>query len=306
MILNPLISIILPVYNRENTISYCMNSLINQSYKNIEIIVIDDHSYDDTIKIVKDFLDHRIKIVTNSFNRGAQFCRNLGIKMATGNWIAFMDSDDIWISDKLKIQVEYLSKYCFEQNILIYCDAIKYDIILNKYEFMKRPIFNGKNVFKELLIKSPPLFPTILTSKAAIESIGYLDEDVPSHQEWDTCISLSKICEFIHVPKVLFIYVIHKENSISKSNKRNIEGGIYIIQKYKADFIEQYGEKYFNKVLFKQLKKALLLNEISLFNSLFKKYFNKINFLSLSLLLIKTSLVFYKKLIMSIKHTDES
>lgn len=106
-----LISVIMPAYNAEKYIETAINSVIDQSYKEWEIIVIDDCSTDNTCKIVQGIDDVRIRYIRNSVNLGAAESRNAGIRKAQGEWIAFLDSDDCWEKDKLSIQMEYAERF---------------------------------------------------------------------------------------------------------------------------------------------------------------------------------------------------
>lgn len=104
-----LVSIIMPAYNCEKYVVEAIESVINQTYSNFELIVIDDGSKDNTLKIINDFAekDNRIKALQNEKNSGVSETRNRGISLAEGNWIAFLDSDDIWVEEKLEKQMNY-------------------------------------------------------------------------------------------------------------------------------------------------------------------------------------------------------
>ena len=113
---NGLVSIIMPSYNTANYIGESINSVINQSYKNWELIIVDDCSTDNTDEVIKDFLkDSRIKYLKNKENSGAAISRNKALRMAKGEWIAFLDSDDLWNHKKLEKQIKFMeqNKYNF-------------------------------------------------------------------------------------------------------------------------------------------------------------------------------------------------
>ena len=99
------ISIIIPTYNREKLIIKSINSILNQSYHNIEVILIDDGSTDNTRKVISQIKDRRFRYIKLRKNKGASIARNIGIKKAFGNYISFQDSDDILHSDKLEKQI---------------------------------------------------------------------------------------------------------------------------------------------------------------------------------------------------------
>lgn len=105
-----LISVVIPAYNAEKTIERAIQSVIVQTYSNIEVLIVDDCSKDKTVKIAISYAkkDHRIKILQNEINKGVAETRNKGVAEAQGDWIAFLDSDDAWIPSKLEKQSEVL------------------------------------------------------------------------------------------------------------------------------------------------------------------------------------------------------
>lgn len=115
--MKPLVSIIMPLYNSEEFISETINSVLNQTYNNWELIIIDDCSIDSSAKIIKDFIknDSRIKYLKNEKNSGPAFSRNKGIDIAKGKYISFLDSDDFWDVKKTEIQVQKME----DENLLI-------------------------------------------------------------------------------------------------------------------------------------------------------------------------------------------
>ncbi len=98
----PKISIIIPAFNAENHINQAITSALSQSYNNIEVIVVDDGSSDNTVKIVKSFTDERLKLLENEENRGVSYSRNRAIEEASGMWIALLDADDWYAPDRLE------------------------------------------------------------------------------------------------------------------------------------------------------------------------------------------------------------
>ena len=103
--MNDLVSIIMPSYNTACFISDSIKSVIDQTYQNWELLIVDDCSVDDTAEKVRAFFsDERIKFVKNDTNNGAAFCRNMALRIAKGKWIAFLDSDDLWKPEKLENQ----------------------------------------------------------------------------------------------------------------------------------------------------------------------------------------------------------
>ena len=111
-IVKNLVSIITPCYNSSDYISDAIDSVINQEYKKWEMIIVDDFSSDDSVKIVKKYIekDSRISIIQLDFNKGPGYARNQAIKKAKGQYYAFLDSDDLWHSQKLQRQIQFMNQ----------------------------------------------------------------------------------------------------------------------------------------------------------------------------------------------------
>jgi glycosyltransferase involved in cell wall biosynthesis len=147
------ISVIIPTYNREKLIVNSLGSVLNQTYSNIEILIIDDGSTDNTKKEIDKIKDKRIKYIKLNKNSGSCNARNIGIKMAIGTYISFQDSDDIFHPDKLKKQFRNLIK---NKSDFDFCKILIVINNTNKYVFpddiTETKIYNG-NIFDELLNK---------------------------------------------------------------------------------------------------------------------------------------------------------
>ena len=172
------VSIIVPVYNTEKYIVRCVSSLVNQSYKDIEIILIDDGSSDNSIKLVEEnFNDKRI-IVLKQENQGSGQARNNGIKIASGDYLFFVDSDDFIANETLEIM---LSKMIEEKTDWAICDYYKYFDENNKEDIASIPNYD-KNNSKQTVISMPgavcKLFKKEIFDKYKIEFLpGVYFED---------------------------------------------------------------------------------------------------------------------------------
>jgi glycosyltransferase involved in cell wall biosynthesis len=133
--MDELVSIIMPSYNAAKYIQEAVNSIVNQTYKKWELIIIDDFSTDNTESIIKSIKDDRIRYYKNKKNIGAALSRNFAIKNARGRWIAFLDSDDIWLPEKLDKQIKFMTEnnygFTYSKYFLINEDSIepKYKIL---------------------------------------------------------------------------------------------------------------------------------------------------------------------------------
>jgi glycosyltransferase involved in cell wall biosynthesis len=177
-VIKPKVSVVIPCYNSENWIKETLISVFNQTYNNIEIIIIDDGSKDNTRKVLNKYiLDDKIKYF-NQENKGPASARNLGIEKSTGKYIAFLDSDDIWINNKIETQVSFLeNNSCYQ---LVLTDLLiideKGDLLFEKKN--KLPIERHKIIKNIFLGKITMYTPTILVRKKSIEKIGGFNEDL--------------------------------------------------------------------------------------------------------------------------------
>lgn len=251
------ISVVIPTHNRERTIGYCLDSVLTQSFQPLEVLVVDDCSTDNTLEILWNYPDRRVRCIALDKKLGAQAARNTGIREAKGKWIAFQDSDDEWLSDKLQNQIDALTKVNFNPMTVVHTDCYRYDHQTGDKTIWELPLIQGPVVFSLLLTSPGPLFPSILTSKAALEKIGYLDESVPSFQEWDTSIRLARECNFIHIRKPLFTYHLHRGDTISKNREREIDGYQHIVDTFRNDIIMICGLKAFDSHLVGNALKAM-------------------------------------------------
>ena len=192
------ISVVIPARNRAKTLPACLDSVVRQTYPAVEVIVVNDGSTDETEQIVREHPDPRIRYTQFKTSHGAQAARNCGVELAKSEWIAFQDSDDIWLPEKLAVQVETLARHNFDKRVVIHGDGIRQDEQSGVEELIQAPLTTG-DCYHQLLLQAGPMFPSLLVSRWAILEAGGLDNDCPSYQEWDTAIRLSRICRFVHV-----------------------------------------------------------------------------------------------------------
>lgn len=165
-----LVSIIMPAYNAEDTIRESIKSVIEQTYKNWELIIIDDGSTDDTISIIKKQQknDKRIKLLKNQKNLKVAKTRNRGLNYAKGDYIAFLDADDLWFKNKIEKQLNFMLK----KNIDFSYSNI---IIINDNEKRKKVIFDETVNYKKLLKGNQISCLTVMLKSTVIKSIKMKD-----------------------------------------------------------------------------------------------------------------------------------
>ena len=135
--MSDLVTVITPMYNSGKYIEETLNSVISQTYENWELFIIDDGSSDNCVELVSDFKknDDRIKLIINEENQGAAISRNIGIRAANGRYIAFLDSDDLWVPTKLEEQINFMSQ---NQLALSYSSYEKIDEFGNHIKNIKK------------------------------------------------------------------------------------------------------------------------------------------------------------------------
>ncbi|MCR5612539.1 glycosyltransferase family 2 protein [Treponema sp.] len=262
------VSIVIPVHNRAHTLKKCIDSVLSQSNKDFELILVDDHSTDSSLLICNEYAsnDSRIKVFRQSDEKqGAQAARNLGLTKANYDWIMFNDSDDVWRIDKIEKELSVLERYGYDDWIVIYSDCNTVDVDTNEKKYWALPHIDEKKSYKDLLVKSGPMFQSLLCSKKHLDQIGYLDETVPSYQEWDTSIRLAKQGRFIHIKEPLFDYYIGANDAISKSSEKDFIGRCNIYNKFKDEIIRVHGKNTYMKMVSDNLFNAA---NVSIFDNL--------------------------------------
>lgn len=179
------ISVVIPTYNRADTILRAITSVLEQSYPVEEIIVVDDASTDHTKEIVSRIEDERIQYILLEENAGVANARNVGVLQAKGDWIAFQDSDDCWHPNKLEKQMDYASKHPECQMIYSLYTAHLSDgsAMLSPAEPLPE-VMEGQ-MFDTLLTRNVIGAPTICISRAAFLQIGVFDTSYTSLEDWE-------------------------------------------------------------------------------------------------------------------------
>lgn len=250
------ISVVIPAFNRARQLPACLDSVLSQTLMPREIIVIDDGSTDDTHQVAMSYVSQGVRCFRNEKSGGAQAARNIGICNARHDWIAFQDSDDIWMQDKLESQVAALSGRAVMENFVVHCNGMKEVTEENRIEKIPMMTFAG-NCHAQTLLYPGPMFQGLLVHKSKLLAIGLLDEHCPAYQEWDTAIRLAKAAEFIHIEKPLFHWRWHDEATMSKSLTRDFVGFQYVIEKHRHEILEVHGRRTWSKLLARSLSRGL-------------------------------------------------
>lgn len=219
-----LVSVIIPTFNRAKTIKDAIMSVLKQTYDYLEVIVVDDGSSDDTVKIVNSINDKRVRCLVNETNKGACYSRNRGIDFSKGSIIAFEDSDDIWLPDKLKRDIDELKKHK--------ADAVFSSYLLN--EQVTHPNVNlneSEDKVKTIFLNTCIGTPTLVVKKAVLEKERF-DENLPRFQDYDLSIRLVSKYNVYFIPEVL-VKVYASSDGITRNSQAAVKALDIIYKKYR-------------------------------------------------------------------------
>ena len=169
------VSVIIPTFNREHLLKETMESILNQTFKYFELIIVDNYSTDNTEKLVKSYNDKRIRYFKNRNKGVVAVNRNFGIKKANGEFIAFCDDDDLWMPDKLEKQVAEFEKD--EQVALVCTNGIAFNETGETGLTKKSHLRDSDFTFKSLIFSNPIYNSSAILRKTVIDDVGMLDED---------------------------------------------------------------------------------------------------------------------------------
>lgn len=283
-----MISIIMPTYNRGYIIDKAIKSILNQTYSDFELIIVDDGSTDNTEEIVKSFNDKRIKFIKLDKNSGASHARNIGIQKAKGEYITFNDSDDCIINSKLEEQYNFMK----ENNCDISFCAFEFNKGDNHYQ-----IPSNKNIKKlekiglfKYILQYGNIVSTncIIGKKECFEENKY-SEQLPRLQDYDLAFRLSKKYDFKLLEKVL-VHSYVQNDSIS-SNPQKLKKAVEIMEDDKSYNLNKKERKLFkyklNSIYANNIWKKNPKEAIIYFKKSLKNRFNLKNFIKFIICKIK-------------------
>lgn len=265
-----MVSVIIPSYNRADIILPSVQSVLDQTYRDIEVLVVDDCSTDNTEEVIRSIKDERVKYFCMERNSGACAARNRGIEEAKGEYIAFQDSDDIWRPDKLTKQISVLETTDAD---FVGCRMKRFVLgSTDRFTYYpgKKAITEKDMTFDSVLYKNCISTQALVGKRECFENVKF-DVNIKRFQDWDITISL-----LIAGYKMGFVDDIEvdsyiKEDSITNSNERTEQGRIDFYNKYKkyidanprthARVVERFGD---SKRIAKKRKESKALYEESL------------------------------------------
>ncbi|MFC7228000.1 glycosyltransferase family 2 protein [Salinirubellus salinus] len=233
----PEVSVVLPTYNRAETLPRAIDSVLSQTLDDIELIVVDDCSDDDTKHVVSQY-DESVEYLRHQENRGAPAARNTGIKASQGNFVAFIDSDDEWKPGKLKSQLQV-----FKNSKLTPLGAVYtgFKTINDGQEEIGTVPSKRGDIFTQQLMKdwvNPT--STVMVKSRCFEDVGLFDSELPARQDYDMWLRISRQFKFDYVKEPVTILHTDSSNRITGDIGARMDGNKEILEKIKPD-IESLG-----------------------------------------------------------------
>lgn len=235
---SPFFSVVVPTFNRPNMLAQALNTVLKQTFRDFELLVVDDHSGCDVQAVVDTFDDKRIRYFKNQNQKGANGARNTGIEASKGRWIKFLDDDDTWFPGMLKsIRIKIEND---KQAGLIYTDYERYDFKKDQVIPYNKPSKPEGWVFDDLTyINFVGGYSFVAIKKEIFRKSGMLDEQLPAEQDWDLFLRIARIAEFGYVDEILGYYRRDHSDNISKSEAKRVAGLMSLYHKNKDELAKR-------------------------------------------------------------------
>ena len=225
------VAVIIPAYNRERYIRATINSVLNQTYPNIDIIVVDDGSTDNTLRILNEF-EKKIRLLQHpgGINKGQSAAINLGMRESESEYVAILDSDDLFHPKKIQLQVEYLER---NPDVgLVYSNGVAIDesgnYLYTMFEQGHRELNKPEMVLLDCYFNVPS---NSLVRRTAFEQAGEFDEMLRSAQDHDMAIRLAEVTSLAYLDEVLWFYRRHSATQSEQNADRRWKLGFVILDK---------------------------------------------------------------------------
>lgn len=221
----PLVTVVIPTYNRCNQITEALQSVLDQTYRNLQILIVDDGSEDNTESIVKKITDNRIEYIRIKHS-GAAFARNVGVNRAKGEYIAFLDSDDVFLQDKIGLQLQSMLKS--PEIPLCHTSYFLENFTRKQTNVIHSGVFTG-SVFPSILASCPIATPTVMLRTKFISSAPFVNE-VAVGEDVLLWSSIAKGSRILGIDKALTkVRIRSKSASLNPNNHINVN---FLLLKY--------------------------------------------------------------------------
>lgn len=215
--MDPRVSVIIPTKDRPHYVAQAICSVLNQEFRDFEILVVDGTAEDHTEEVISKFTDQRIRYIPQEIDKGVSAARNLGITRSRGEFVAFLDDDDLWMPRMLEAQLCQFIRKPWIGAVCTSAFLVRKD---GKSLGRWHPYLRG-NIFPKILEKNYlGNCSGMMVRKNCFERAGLFDENLPAAEDWDMWIRLAKFYDFDYVDEPLLLYRIHGESISNDLNAR--------------------------------------------------------------------------------------
>jgi len=226
----PRVSVVIPTYNRAETVAPAVQSVLDQSLKDIDVIAVDDGSSDETVAVLKAMQDPRLRVLTLTVNQGVSAARNHGIAAADSHWVAFQDSDDIWHPEKLERQMARLEG---SDHVAVYCGMDVDGAQGSTYVPARTLRHRDGDVLPSLVHKSFISTQTVIVRRDILQALGGFDEHLSALVDWELMLRVAQTGRIALVDMPL-VRQTFSANSITRDRQRRVAARAHIVEKHGA------------------------------------------------------------------------
>lgn len=251
----PTVTVIIAAHNAEQYLLHAVRSVLKQTFQDWEIIIVDDASSDETGTVINSINDNRLRVISLPVNVGPSQARNIGWEHASGEYLAFLDADDVWLPDKLAVQLQVMS----DPDIgMCYCDGLIHQTATgNKFPISARISIPDRCSFIYILREQPSILPSgILIRRDLFAEAGRFDPQIRFMEDWEFCLRAARITKIAFIPQVLFEYRVHSENTSHKTSLKEEHYGRILkklINELDADEMKRLRDRYHSNLGFSWL-----------------------------------------------------
>lgn len=236
---DPFFSVIVPTYNRDALVKGAIQSVLAQTFSDFELIIVDDHSTDNTKDVVQSCSDKRITYILNDHKRGPGGARNAGLARARGKWVAFLDSDDVWLPKKLELVYKRIRDVDAEVG-LVYTRFADYD-------FEKKQITSLSTFSKEGWLQEDLLYENCIGTLSVVtirndllKRVGGFDEQMFMGEDFELYVRITGVSKAVHMADVLTYYRYSNEDKLSFKADNHIVSYLTFWKKYERLINDNY------------------------------------------------------------------
>lgn len=266
--MNTLVSVVIPTYNSAHYIQEAIDSVLRQTYLPVEIIVVDDGSTDDAREVLKDFIESKKISYILKKNGGPASARNLGIQHSNGEFVAFLDADDIWESDKLEKQMKFFVDSAVG---LVYSDMVFFGAKTKNttHSESTKGFFRG-SVARQLIINNFIPTSSVVVRRSIFDSTGYFNEqkDLIAIEDYDMWLRIAPFYIMEYVPESLVHYRLH-DAQISSTRYLSVVRNLILLH------VRLLFKKGYRKYVIVSFKKILYLTRVLMFRNISSLWLKK-------------------------------